>query len=84
MAGDYYVPEQSKLPIFASLGLFLTVFGAANWINGVDTGPTIFFCGALLFAYVLWCWFSAVINENMACLYSEVVDSVQFSFEWRI
>ncbi|BFM13847.1 cytochrome c oxidase subunit 3 [Maricurvus nonylphenolicus] len=66
MAGDYYVPEQSKLPIFASLGLFLTVFGAANWINGVDTGPTIFFCGALLFAYVLWCWFSAVINENMA------------------
>lgn len=68
MAGDYYVPEQSKLPIFASLGLFLTVLGAANWLNGVASGPTILFCGGILFAYVLWCWFSTVINENIAGL----------------
>ncbi len=64
--GTYYVPEQSKLPIFASLGLFLTVFGAANWMNGNDIGPSIFFCGSLLFAFVLWTWFSTVISENMA------------------
>ena len=66
--GTYYVPEQSKLPIFASLGLFLTVFGAANWMNGNETGPSIFFCGSLLFAFVLWTWFSIVISENMAGL----------------
>jgi cytochrome c oxidase subunit 3 len=64
--GTYYVPEQSKLPIFASLGLFLTVYGAANWMNGNDIGPSIFFCGSLLFAFVLWTWFSTVISENMA------------------
>ncbi len=66
--GTYYVPEQSKLPIFASLGLFLTVFGAGNWINGNSVGPTIFLCGGLLMAFVLWTWFGTVISENMAGL----------------
>jgi cytochrome c oxidase subunit 3 len=70
--GTYYVPEQSKLPIFASLGLFLTVFGAANWINGSTTagfsGSTITMVGGLVMAIVLWSWFSTVIDENMAGL----------------
>jgi len=70
--GTYYVPEQSKLPIFASLGLFLTVFGAASWINETSTmgfsGPTIFMVGGLVMAMVLWNWFGTVINENMAGL----------------
>ncbi|WP_049722986.1 cytochrome c oxidase subunit 3 [Gilvimarinus polysaccharolyticus] len=65
-AGTYYVPEQSRLPIWASLGLFLTVFGAANWINGNAKGPYIFLVGGLVFATVLWSWFSIVISENMA------------------
>lgn len=77
--GTYYVPDQSKLPIFASLGLFLTVFGAANWLNGNDTGPTVFFCGALLFAFVLWSWFSQVITENMAGMNS---DQLKRSYVW--
>ena len=29
----YYVPEKSKLAIFASLTLFTTLFGAANVLN---------------------------------------------------
>ncbi|MGH1485545.1 MAG: cytochrome c oxidase subunit 3 [Cellvibrionaceae bacterium] len=61
--GTYYVPEQSKLPIFASLGLFLTAFGAATWINGGS--PTTFMVGGLVMAFVLWSWFSIVIDENM-------------------
>jgi cytochrome c oxidase subunit 3 len=61
--GTYYVPEQSKLPIFASLGLFLTVFGAASWINGGSA--TTFLIGSLVMAFVLWSWFSIVIDENM-------------------
>ncbi|AFU99620.1 cytochrome c oxidase subunit 3 [Simiduia agarivorans] len=63
--GTYYVPEQSKLPIFASLGLFLTVFGAAHWINGNDNGPMIFMAGGFIMAVVLWNWFATVIDENM-------------------
>lgn len=65
-AGTYYVPEQSRLPLGASFGLFLTVFGAANWMNGTALGPYIFLAGALVFATVLWCWFSVVIRENIA------------------
>jgi cytochrome c oxidase subunit 3 len=61
---SYYVPEQSRLPIFATIGLFLTAFGAANWINGGDA--YVFFAGALTLASVLWAWFAQVIKENMA------------------
>lgn len=66
----YYVPEQSKLPLFASLGLFLTVFGLATWINqhssGVDgEGQTIFLLGLVLFCYVLFKWFATAIDENI-------------------
>lgn len=75
----YYVPEQSKLPIFASIGLFLTVFGAANWLNGNDTGPTIFYVGGLLFAFVLWSWFATVIKENRAGMNS---DQLKRSYVW--
>ena len=65
--GSYYVPEQSKLPIFASLGLFLTVYGAATWLN-TKAMPMTFVAGALIMATVLWVWFGTVINENMAGL----------------
>ncbi|MFT5116859.1 MAG: cytochrome c oxidase subunit 3 [Kiritimatiellia bacterium] len=64
--GTYYVPEQSRLPIFASLGLGSMAFGIAGWINGGSA--TIFLVGSLIMAVVLWCWFSVVINENMAGL----------------
>ena len=77
--GNYYVPEQSRLPIFASLGLFLTVYGAGNWMNGNDIGPTIFFFGALLFAFVLWTWFSTVIGENIRGMNS---DQLKRSYVW--
>ncbi len=70
--GTYYVPEQSRLPIFASLGLFLTVFGAGNWINQSTffgfSGSTIFMMGGFIMAVVMWSWFSTVISENMAGL----------------
>ena len=74
---SYYVPEQSRLPIFATIGLFLTAFGAANWINGGSS--YIFFTGALAMSAVLWFWFAAVIRENMAGLNS---DQLKRSYVW--
>ncbi|WP_308364528.1 MULTISPECIES: cytochrome c oxidase subunit 3 [unclassified Microbulbifer] len=74
---SYYVPEQSRLPIFATIGMFMTAFGAANWINGGSA--YIFFAGALAMATVLWFWFSAVIKENMAGLNSE---QLKRSYVW--
>ena len=32
----YYVPDQSKYPIFAALALFLLVMGASSTINSLD------------------------------------------------
>ncbi|GAA5443719.1 cytochrome c oxidase subunit 3 [Microbulbifer sp. NBRC 101763] len=74
---SYYVPEQSRLPIFATIGLFLIAFGAANWINGGSS--YVFFTGALTLATVLWFWFAAVIKENMAGLNSE---QLKRSYVW--
>lgn len=66
----YYVPEQSKLPIFASLALFLTVYGLGNWLNQVKAGTDgpgqlFFILGFLLLSVVLFKWFSTVIDENI-------------------
>lgn len=67
-ASTYYVPEQSKLPLFTALAMFLTVFGLGSWFNNVDSGPLIFAAGFLLMAGVMYAWFSTVIRENMAGL----------------
>lgn len=49
----YYVPAQSKWPIIATIGMFITVFGLGTWFNDMKAGhpeshgPLIFFVGAL-------------------------------------
>ena len=35
---EYYVPHNSKLPIFASLGIFLTLYGMGNMFNEMSAG----------------------------------------------
>lgn len=66
--GTYYVPEQSKLPIFASVGMGTMAYGVANWMNG--NSATIFLVGSVIMACVLWSWFSIVIKENLQGLNS--------------
>ncbi|MBX2809110.1 MAG: cytochrome c oxidase subunit 3 [Cellvibrionaceae bacterium] len=61
---NYYVPEQSRLPIFASLGMFFMAVGLASWLNG--NTASLFMLGSVVMACVLWCWFSIVIAENIA------------------
>ena len=34
----YFVPQPSRHPAFAAFGLLFVIFGAANWINGVEWG----------------------------------------------
>lgn len=81
----YYVPEQSKWPIIASLGLLVTVVGLGTWFNDLkvartgSAGPLIFFVGALLLAWMLFGWFGNVIRESRSGLYSGQMDR---SFRW--
>ena len=82
---QYYVPEQSKWPIIASIGLLVTVVGLGNWFNDLkaartgSVGPLIFFAGALLLAWMLFGWFGNVIRESRSGLYSGQMDR---SFRW--
>ncbi len=81
----YYVPEQSKWPIIATVGLGLTLFGVAsimvNSSQGESTGGSwlLFLVGSLIMAYMLFGWFGNVIRESRAGLYSPQMDR---SFRW--
>ncbi len=61
---DYYVPEQSRLPVLAALGLGLMALGAGMWVRGEGFG--VLAAGAIVLSIVLYVWFSTVIRENMA------------------
>lgn len=82
---SYYVPHNSAYPIFASLGIFLTVFGAGNLLNelkaGADSsfGTIVFVIGGLVLSVTLFAWFSKVIEENHAKMYS---DQMNRSYVW--
>ncbi len=81
----YYVPEQSKWPIVATVGMFLTLYGVASiLVNGSQGQSTqvswfVFMAGGLVMAYMLFGWFGAVIRESRSGLYSDQMDR---SFRW--
>lgn len=88
---SYYVPHNSAFPIFASLGIFLTVYGMGNMLNemsaGVDSnfGTTVFLLGGFVMAATLWAWFSKVIEENHQNLYSAQMNrSYVWGMSWFI
>lgn len=87
----YYVPHNSWLPIFASLGLFLTVYGTGNILNDMtageerSTGTWILLAGGLVMATTLFGWFSKVIEEDHARLYSAQMNrSYVWGMSWFI
>jgi cytochrome c oxidase subunit 3 len=87
----YYVPHSSKLPIFASIGIFLTVFGIGHILNdlsaGVDSafGMVTLISGGLVMGLTLFFWFSKVIEENYKQLYSNQMNrSYVWGMSWFI
>jgi cytochrome c oxidase subunit 3 len=68
----YYVPEKSPLAIFATIGLVLSVFGAAHYINALsysepgEASPLVMYLGLCVFAATLFIWFRTTIRENIA------------------
>jgi cytochrome c oxidase subunit 3 len=82
---SYYVPTQSRWPIVATVGLFLTAVGAGNILNASSAGEStgmswmVFFTGAMIMAYMLFGWFGHVIKESRSGMYSAQMDR---SFRW--
>ncbi|WP_404366362.1 cytochrome c oxidase subunit 3 [Marinobacter sp.] len=87
MATDqsYYVPEQSKWPIIATVGLGVMLFGAASIMVSSNQGDSttgdwvVFGIGAVIMVYMLFGWFGNVIEESRKGLYSAQMDR---SFRW--
>jgi cytochrome c oxidase subunit 3 len=70
----YFLPEPSHWPLMGSFGLFFLVIGIVNIIHDHFYGHYLFFTGALLIAFMMFGWFSTVIDESMQGLHSDQMD----------
>jgi cytochrome c oxidase subunit III len=75
----YYIPEPSKWPLIAAVGLGTSAIGAATCFHGATYGPYILTIGIFVIIYMMAGWFGAVIREDQAGEYSAQIDR---SFRW--
>ena len=81
----YYVPNPSRHPVMASIGLLFVVVGASQWINGHDWGKWSLAFGMLWWLGTLFQWFRESIAESEGGLYGHKVDlSFRWSMSWFI
>ncbi len=72
---SYFVPATAKWPIVGTVGMFIMMIGAANWLNAGPTGPWLFVVGAAIVIAMIFGWFADVIRESRANLYNSAVDA---------
>lgn len=79
----YYVPAESKLPVWLAFGLGIMLYGLAGWMNAGQQGghgkEVMLIVGFIVVAIALYRWFAAVIEENHAGLNSS---QVKRSYVW--
>lgn len=81
----YFLPSPSHWPIMGSFGLFFLVIGIVNLIHNNFLGHYLFFTGALLLVYMMYGWFSAVIDESLHGLHSVQMDrTYRWGMAWFI
>ncbi|HSG88451.1 MAG TPA: cytochrome c oxidase subunit 3 [Pseudomonadales bacterium] len=74
-AGDheeYYVPHDSKIPVWIAFSLILFMYGFGSWLNALKDGgnpnTVLQVLGAVILSVALYKWFVTVIRENHAGL----------------
>ena len=87
--GSYYVPDQSRFPIFMAFSLFLLVMGASSTINNLDDPSSnavyILYAGLACLFSTLFFWFRQVIKEHLAGLDSnQLKQSYVYGMAWFI
>ena len=81
----YFVPNPSRHPALAALGLFFVILGAGQWINGVDWGKYSLMAGMVIWLGVLFQWFSEAVSESEGGKYGHKIDlSFRWSMSWFI
>ena len=76
--GGYYIPHGSHWPFVGSIGLFIMMFGFANFLNG-DWGMAVMWIGFAILVFMMFGWFGVVIKESEGGYYNDDVDK---SFRW--
>lgn len=86
MSDDAHITPNSYLPIVGSVAFLLLAVGAGNWIHGNSIGPFLVVLGGLTLGYMMFAWFSVVIQENRTVfLGDEILDrSMRWSMVWFI
>jgi len=80
---QYFIPEQSKIPVFMALALGLFVIGASNAV--LHQVYSILTVAILAIATVMFVWFRQVIKENLNGLPNEQVKrSYVMGMSWFI
>ena len=86
----YYVPSQSHWPIVGAIALFMIAYGAATYVTDLKNdasgfGGFLLLAGIALVIYMVYGWFSNVIEESMAGKYSNQMDnSFRQGMSWFI
>ena len=83
-ATRYYIPENSRWPIFGSIALFTLMLGAIAYLNDWTPGWA-FVPGGILLAVMFFGWFQTVISESQHGIYNLQVDrSFRMGMMWFI
>jgi len=83
--GSYYLPNPSAWPLIGSIGLFILLFGAANWLQVKWVGPYLLFAGIGIVILMMVGWFGTVIRENQKGYYDKQVDrTYRWAMSWFI
>lgn len=78
----YFVPPPSAWPLMITIGLVVTIVGAANWLEGdAQIGIPIFVVGALIVIALAFIWFRGVIHESRGGMHNAQVDR---TFRWSM
>ncbi len=81
----YFIPSPSRHPVLVSLGMLLVILGAGQWVNGSTWAPYVTLAGLVIWAIVMFQWFSQSIGESESGLYSDRIDvSYRWSMAWFI
>ena len=81
----YFVPNPSKYPVLASIGLIGFGMGMSAWVNQQTWGAYLVAAGVIWILYVLYGWFGAARSESNSGKYGTNVDvSYRWSMSWFI
>lgn len=81
----YFVPEDSRWPVFGIPGIVLLAIGLSVYLNGGSSGMPMIVIGALIIVIMTVMWFRDVIVESVTGKYNAQVDvSFRQGMAWFI